>query len=317
MTISNKLAEALGEGVVLLNSPVAQIIRQEDGGVIVECRNQSRFKCSAVILAFAPTLYSTIAFMPPISPNRSKLAQRLSMGCIIKTTTFYPRAWWREAGYYTMLSDDYPVTFCMDDCKPDGSQPAIMGFVFSREARRWSRRPNMDRELLQDIHAQYKRLLSNKGQEVPEPCGFIAKNWNAEEFSRGGYLASAGPGVLTDPMYKNLSDPEDRLFFAGTETAACWVGYMDGAIEAGERAACQVLEFLVKGGLSVKVPKRIIPEPESSEVPATPLKLDLVERTLPSLGFFIYSAMLIPIGGVIGGLLYLGGFFGSQKRVKK
>jgi len=217
-----------------------------------------------------------------------------------------------------MLSDENPVTFCMDDCKPDGSQPALMGFVFSREARRWSRRPNTDRELLQEIHAQYKRLLSKQGQDIPEPCGFIAKNWIAEEFSRGGYLASPGPGVITDPMYRNLREPEDRLFFAGTETAACWVGYMDGAIEAGERAACQVLGFLAKDcGCPLNIPKRVLPEPESVEVPAKPIKLDFIERTLPSLGSIIYSAMLIPIGGLIGGLLYVGGFIGERKGAKK
>jgi len=176
MTISIRLAEALGEGVVRLNAPVASIIRDTNGPVIVECRDGAHHKCAAVILALSPALYNTIAFSPPLSPNRSKLAQRMSMGCIIKTTTFYPRAWWREAGYYTMLSDENPITFCMDDCKPDSSQPALVGFVVSREARKWSSRPNTERELLQEIHAQYKRLLSRQGQDIPEPCGFIAKN---------------------------------------------------------------------------------------------------------------------------------------------
>jgi monoamine oxidase len=32
------------------------------------------------------------------------------------------------------------------------------------------------------------------------------------------------------------------VHWAGTETAVHWNGYMDGAIEAGERAAAEVLE---------------------------------------------------------------------------
>ena len=31
------------------------------------------------------------------------------------------------------------------------------------------------------------------------------------------------------------------MYFAGTETAIKWPGYMDGAVEAGERAAREVL----------------------------------------------------------------------------
>ena len=37
-----------------------------------------------------------------------------------------------------------------------------------------------------------------------------------------------------------IRDPHGKVFFAGTETAVEWCGYMDGAIEAGERAAREV-----------------------------------------------------------------------------
>ena len=35
-----------------------------------------------------------------------------------------------------------------------------------------------------------------------------------------------------------------RVHFAGTETADLWVGYMDGAVRSGERAAREVLAQL-------------------------------------------------------------------------
>lgn len=37
-----------------------------------------------------------------------------------------------------------------------------------------------------------------------------------------------------------LRQPIDRLYFAGTETATEWSGYMEGAVQAGERAAREV-----------------------------------------------------------------------------
>lgn len=38
-----------------------------------------------------------------------------------------------------------------------------------------------------------------------------------------------------------IREPIGRLYFAGTETSIKWSGYMDGAINAGERAAREVL----------------------------------------------------------------------------
>jgi len=35
--------------------------------------------------------------------------------------------------------------------------------------------------------------------------------------------------------------PEGRVHFAGTETAAVWTGYVEGAVRSGERAADEVL----------------------------------------------------------------------------
>ena len=40
--------------------------------------------------------------------------------------------------------------------------------------------------------------------------------------------------------FRELRRPVGRLHFAGTETATHWSGYMEGAVQAGERAAREV-----------------------------------------------------------------------------
>lgn len=37
-----------------------------------------------------------------------------------------------------------------------------------------------------------------------------------------------------------LREPVGKLYFAGTETSTEWSGYMEGAVQAGERAAREV-----------------------------------------------------------------------------
>jgi monoamine oxidase len=41
-----------------------------------------------------------------------------------------------------------------------------------------------------------------------------------------------------------LRTPVRRIHWAGTETATTWVGYMDGAVQSGHRAAAEVLTEL-------------------------------------------------------------------------
>ncbi len=44
------------------------------------------------------------------------------------------------------------------------------------------------------------------------------------------------PGVWTS-LGPAIRAPEGRIHFAGTETATVWSGFIDGAIESGERVA--------------------------------------------------------------------------------
>ena len=41
-------------------------------------------------------------------------------------------------------------------------------------------------------------------------------------------------------MLSAIREPIGRVYFAGTESSTYWSGYMNGAIEAGERTARQV-----------------------------------------------------------------------------
>jgi hypothetical protein len=41
-----------------------------------------------------------------------------------------------------------------------------------------------------------------------------------------------------------LQEPVGRIYWAGAETSSEWSGYMEGAVESGERAAREVLSDL-------------------------------------------------------------------------
>jgi monoamine oxidase len=49
--------------------------------------------------------------------------------------------------------------------------------------------------------------------------------------------ATARPGSCS----ASLREPAGRIHWAGTETAIVWSGYVEGALQAGERVAAEIL----------------------------------------------------------------------------
>lgn len=131
--------------------------------------------------------------------------------------------------------------------------------------------------------------------ELQHPVNYIEKNWAEEEYSGGCYVSNFPPGVLTQ-FGEEIRRPFLKTFFAGTETATYWAGYMDGAIQAGERAAREVLHA------AGKIPASEIwqDEPAFPEMlPEKPLQPMLVERLLPSVSQCLVGAGVVFVSYII------------------
>ncbi len=62
------------------------------------------------------------------------------------------------------------------------------------------------------------------------------QEWASDPWSGGAYMCFCTPGTWT-LLGKGLVPPVGRVFWAGTETANEWTGYLDGAIRSGEDVA--------------------------------------------------------------------------------
>jgi monoamine oxidase len=65
-----------------------------------------------------------------------------------------------------------------------------------------------------------------------------AFRWALDPWSRGAF-AVFHPGQMTS-MMPDVSRPERRIHFAGEHTSG-WMGWMEGALQSGERAAGEIL----------------------------------------------------------------------------
>jgi monoamine oxidase len=82
-------------------------------------------------------------------------------------------------------------------------------------------------------------LVRYFGPEAARPRAYIDKDWNRDPWSRGCPVNSFSPGTLT-ALGRHLRLPCGRVHWAGTETAVHGAGFMDGAVESGQRAAVEV-----------------------------------------------------------------------------
>ncbi|CAL1582569.1 unnamed protein product [Knipowitschia caucasica] len=277
--ISECMAKELGDRVKL-ESAVYKIDHSGDT-VVVETLDKQIYKAKYVVLAIPPGLNLKIHFSPELPPLRNQLIHRVPMGSVIKCMVYYKENFWRKKGYCgSMMIEDAesPIGLTLDDTKADGSVPAIMGFILASRCRELSVLTKEQR--LKKICEIYSKVLGT--DEALHPVHYEEKNWCEEEYSGGCYTAYFPPGILTQ-FGRVLREPVGKLYFAGTETATAWSGYMEGAVEAGERAAREIMHTMGK----IHQSQIWQSEPESLDVPARPFITTFWERNMPSVGGFI------------------------------
>lgn len=292
MQVSERIAEIIGSKLKL-SEPVYRIC-QTDEDITVHCTSGKQYQGKYAILALSPTLQQKLIYEPPMPALRSQFIQRVPMGSVIKNNVYYKRAFWREKGmngFSTAADGIEPVGNTVDDCKPDNSMPAITGFIMGDQARRLSQKTKEERH--KETIECYARIFGTN--EALESVGYEEHNWLADPFSGGCYTGTYPPGVMTR-FGKEIRKPFGRLFFGGTETAVLWTGYMDGAVEAGERAARESLNAL---GL---IPQDQVwqTEPPSQIVPTRPINVSLWERVAPSVDGVILLSKTAALAAVLG-----------------
>jgi monoamine oxidase len=230
--ISIKLADGLAD--VRLNAPVRRIEHAQDGVTLHADGHTVRAR--SVIVAIPPTLTSRIAYDPPLPGHRDQLTQRMPQGSVIKCMAIYERPFWRDDGLSGQAtSDTGPAKVVFDNSPPDGSPGVLLGFLEGERARVIGRLPAEERR--EAVLRGLERLF---GPEAASPVDFVERSWAEEEWTRGCYGCYMPPGAWTS-FGDALRAPIGPIHWASAETATVWNGYMDGAVQSGERAAREAL----------------------------------------------------------------------------
>lgn len=223
------------EDALVLNAPVRRIDQSTPGAPLQVGSDAGTFTADHVVVALPPALAGGIEYRPALPPPREQLHQRMPMGATVKVHLLYDRPFWRERGLSgEAVFDRGPVSVVFDNTSHDGAQAALLAFIVGDPARTWSLRPEGARR-----DTMVRLMARLFGSDAAHPTDYIEIDWSTEPFSRGcpvGVFAAGAMRVASPAMQA----PTGRIHWAGTETATEWTGYMEGALQSGERAAGEI-----------------------------------------------------------------------------
>jgi monoamine oxidase len=235
--IPRRLAALITDHIVL-DAPV-QTIEHAADGVTVHCRGGLVARGRRVIVAISPTLAGRILYDPPLSGVRDQLTQRLPNGSAMKAFFIYDEPFWRGDGFNgQLISDVGPARMSNDTCIPGDDHGVILMFLEGDQARTFGRLPADERRT-----ALTAELVRHFGSKAAKPEFYVDGEWSDRQWTRGCYNANHGPHVWTT-YGPALAAPIGVIHWASTDTATYWSAYMEGAVDAGERAAKAVVDSL-------------------------------------------------------------------------
>ncbi|MGB3482008.1 MAG: NAD(P)/FAD-dependent oxidoreductase [Mycobacterium sp.] len=240
-TLAASLAAGLGSRVQLGHRVTT--IEQDGRGVLLRTTSGSDVRAEKAIVTVAPPVAGRIAFDPPLPPNRRALSRNTYMGSVYKAIAVYERPFWRDLGHSEFIVLDNPGRAVFDTTAPNGPGHLCV-LVGGPEARRLDSLDAVGRR-----DTILRPLVRHIGPEVLEPAGWHEKSWHLDDNVGGGYLALPHPGT-TEGLLPMPAAPTGDIHWAGSETADQHPGYLDGALESGKRAACEVIEALPGRGVT-------------------------------------------------------------------
>lgn len=212
---------------IQLNSPVTRVIQGTDA-VTVQVGVHRSFEAAAVILAVPVNVIADISFEPALSEGKREVAEARHPGRMRKFWMLVENVppdlvaltWSGRA--FTYLSSE--------GTRPDGE---VMVGQSSPPA-------DLDPSDLAPIQAAIEELAPGARVVRAE-----AHDWLADPFSKGTWM-SYRPGHMAR-FHSALQRPEGRVVMAGADLATRWVGWIDGALESGYRAAREAASLLESG----------------------------------------------------------------------
>ncbi|MFL6049167.1 MAG: flavin monoamine oxidase family protein [Gaiellales bacterium] len=213
------LLEAIATGAryeTRLGTPVAAVRRRGDG-VEVETRAGELLPAARAVLAVPLNTLPAIEFEPALSELK---LEGIALSQASRGIKIFIRAD-GEPISQNAIRPGHPFGYLDTEFMDDDGTQVMIGFGYDAALN--------DATDLPRVQADLDRIIP--GYRAVDAS---AHDWLADEFSRGTW-AIHRPGWYSR-YYEEMRRPEGPVLLAGSDLAAGWSGFIDGAIESGLRA---------------------------------------------------------------------------------
>ena len=232
--IPRALADALPD--VRLNAVVKSIRLTADGVAVTYQQADSHLTLDSdfAILAIPLTTARLIDFHSSLPKAHQKMVDELSYGAVTKVLIEYRKRFWNERGWNGRLTTDAPIVITWHATSHFEHERGILtAYTGGGPGAKLSELS--DEERIDVAVAEIEKHFPGSSDLI-ENVATIA--WRNEPYTRASYMALAPGDVLQH--WRTLFEPAGRLFFAG-EHATAIQGFMEGAVESGQRAAREIM----------------------------------------------------------------------------
>jgi len=229
------LAERMAQGQQLHLSTVVQRIAWSSGKVQVDCEQAASFHARAAVVTVPLACIPDLCFDPPLPAAKQTAVQSLGRGV---TTTVYLRfreCFWPERMAFLFHS-------MSSQCFWPGRSRNVLTVYFGGAEANAHLLAMDDGAMTDEIVCQLAKIFSRPVDELKTLLiGSEVHRWDTDPYAKMSY--SYCP-VGTAKLRCELGAPCDNLFWAGEATHPTKSSFAHGALEEGERAAEEVLQFL-------------------------------------------------------------------------
>ena len=222
-----------------LNAAAKSIRLTPDGVAVTYQQADSHLTLDSdfAILAIPLSTARLIDFHSSLPAAHQKMVNELSYGAVTKVLIEYRKRFWYDRGWTGRLTTDAPIVMTWHATSHFEHERGILtAYTGGGPGAKLSELSNEER--IDVAVAEIERHFPGSSDLI-ENVATIA--WRNEPYTRASYLALAPGDVLQH--WQTLFQPAGRLFFAG-EHATAIQGFMEGAVESGQRAAREIMGAL-------------------------------------------------------------------------
>jgi monoamine oxidase len=213
-------------GIIRYNAPVVRVERQSTR-FRVDYREGTAVKsvtAARVVFAVPASTMRQIDMKPRLSRAKEQAIEQLSYYDGVRFLLQVKRRFWKAAGLSGSARTDRATEIWDAANDQASSSRGILGATAATAGATLAAGVDLVADAFPGVRSEFEK-------------GAVYR-WSAEPWTRGAF-AVYRPGQLTTLM-PVLASAESGLHFAGEHTSM-WTGWMEGALESGERAAREVL----------------------------------------------------------------------------